>query len=111
VGLRAALLGLAGGAGAVLALGYGYKAVRGEAGMGGGDVMLMGMVGAFTGPWGALLVLFGGALLGSVFAMVRYRGAPGGKTRLPFGTFLALAGVILCLAGDAPVRWYLARLR
>ncbi len=107
VGPGGALVGLLAGAGLILALGYGYKAVRGELGMGGGDVMLMGMVGSFTGVRGVLLVLLGGALLGTAYAAVRYRASLAGKTRLPFGTFLALAAAGACLAGEAAFRWYL----
>ncbi len=105
-GLGPALAGAAVGAGSVLLLSHGYRLVRGQAGMGGGDVMLMGMVGVFVGPWGALLVLFGGALLGSLYAVLRYRSTLSGKSRLPFGSFLAAAAMAACLAGDAPLRWY-----
>jgi len=111
LGPRGALLGLAVGTGLILALSWGYRLVRGQIGMGGGDVMLMGMVGAFTGVMGVLTVLFGGALLGTLYAAVRYRASLAGKTRLPFGTFLAAAGAVACLAGDAPFRWYLSLLR
>ncbi|MBK9775384.1 MAG: prepilin peptidase [bacterium] len=41
----AAFLGAAVGAGSILAVSWGYRLVRGVIGMGGGDVMLMGMVG------------------------------------------------------------------
>ena len=105
-GLAAAAAGGLLGAGLVVALAYGYRLVRGQIGMGGGDVMLMGMVGVFLGPWGALLVLFGGAALGAVFAVLRYGPALTGKSRLPFGTFLALAAVLAVLGGDAVVAWY-----
>lgn len=111
IGLRGALLGGALGAGIVLGLARGYRLIRGADGMGGGDVMLMGMVGIFAGAWGALAVLFGGALLGTLYALARYRTTLAGKTRLPFGTFLAAAAAGLCLAGDGPLRWYLALLR
>ncbi len=107
VGLPGALLGGATGAGVVLLLAHGYRLLRGELGMGGGDVMLMAMVGVFTGPWGAVLVLFGGALLGSLYCLMRFRSTLDGKTRLPFGTFLAAAGAGVFLAGDEAFRWWL----
>lgn len=110
-GLTSALAGGLLGAGLVLALSYGYRLVRGQIGMGGGDVMLMGMVGVFLGPWGALLVLFGGALLGAVFAVVRYGSSLSGKSRLPFGTFLAAAAALAGLAGEAAIGWYLGTWR
>lgn len=104
-----ALLGLALGAGLILAVSYGYKLLRGVVGMGGGDVMLMGMVGAFLGPWGALGTLFGGALLGTVAALTLGRGKVQGSAKLPFGTFLAAAAALVLFFGEAAFRWYLGR--
>lgn len=107
--LPAALLGGAIGAGAVLAVSYGYKWARGVIGMGGGDVMLMAMVGVFLGPWGVPAVLFGGALLGTLYALTAGRGKVEGAAKLPFGTFLAAAGVVVVLFGDVIFTWYLSR--
>jgi len=106
IGIGRAALGLAVGAGAVLMVAYGYQLVRGRTGMGGGDVMLMGMVGAFLGPWPTLLVLFGGALLGTIYILIRYRGQLVADAKLPFGTFLATAAGIVLLCGDAIFHWY-----
>jgi leader peptidase (prepilin peptidase)/N-methyltransferase len=108
LGLGNALLGGAIGAGGVGILAYGYKLLRGQLGMGGGDVMLMGMVGTYLGVLGVGLVIFGGALLGSLYALTRYRQGLDGSQKLPFGTFLAAAGVVAMLAGDSVVRWYLS---
>ncbi len=108
-GLGRSLLGLALGAGVVLSLSEGYRLLRGQAGMGGGDVMLMGMVGAFLGPWSVLAVLGGGALLGTLYAIARSpRGLDGGA-KLPFGTFLAAAAAVTMLAGPRLWAWYLAQ--
>ncbi len=108
-GLDRALLGLLVGAGAVLAISWSWKLVRGMVGMGFGDVMLMGMVGAFLGPWAVPAVLFGGALLGTVWALAAGRGRVEGTAKAPFGTFLALAAAIVLLAGEQLAAWYLAR--
>lgn len=109
-GLDSALLGLLVGGGVVLALSEGYRLVRGQAGMGGGDVMLMGMVGAFLGPGGALGVLGGGALLGTLYVVVRTAGRPDGAAKLPFGTFLALAAAAMLMVGPRLWNWYLGLL-
>jgi len=106
-GFPAAALGLAVGAGLVLALAYGYRLLRGQIGMGFGDVMLMGAVGACLGAAGAAAVLFGGALFGTAYAVVRRRGALDGAAKLPFGTFLAAAAAVILLAGEPLLRWYL----
>ena len=119
VGLRLALRGGFGGlltavigAGLGFALLYaiawaGERAFREEA-MGGGDIKMMAMVGAFLGWKGVLLTLFGGALLGTlVFVPLTLR-----KRRLvPFGVFLAAAGGLTFVFGEAIVRWYEAFLR
>ena len=107
--LPSALLGAIGGGGAILAVSYGYKLVRGVIGMGGGDVMLMAMVGVFLGPWGVPAVLFGGAFFGTVYAFSAGRGRPDGASKLPFGTFLAAAAAVTLLSGDAIFTWYLAQ--
>lgn len=72
--------------------------------MGGGDMKMMGLVGAFLGPVGALLTIFLGAVAGAViFGPVSLRTG----RLVPFGVFLALGGAIAYLAGDALVGWYL----
>ncbi|WP_419862016.1 prepilin peptidase [Candidatus Palauibacter sp.] len=81
----------------------GEKALRKPA-LGGGDVKMMAMVGAFLGPGGALLTIFLGALAGSlIYGPVSLRtGRP-----VPFGTFLALGAALAFLFGDALFDWYL----
>lgn len=101
---------LAAVAGAVLGFGLlhvvgwlGEKAFRKPA-LGGGDVKMMAMVGAFLGPGGAVLTIFLGALAGSlVFGPVSLRtGKP-----VPFGTFLALGATVAFLFGDTLFDEYL----
>jgi len=104
-----ALTGAALGAGLVLAVSGAWRLLRGMWGMGFGDVMLMGAVGMFLGPWGVPAVLFGGALLGTLWVLAAGRGRLAGTAKLPFGTFLAAAAAVWLLAGDAVVRWYLGR--
>ncbi|WP_425154137.1 prepilin peptidase [Candidatus Palauibacter sp.] len=101
-------LAAAGGA----ALGFGILFVVGRLGekafgkpaLGGGDVKLIAMVGAFLGPAGVLLTIFLGALAGSVvFGPISLRtGKP-----VPFGTFLALGAAVSFLFGDALIDAYL----
>lgn len=109
-GLGESIVGLLVGGGIILVVSYGYKLLRGVVGMGGGDVMLMGMIGAYLGVWGALGTLFGGALLGSVYAISIGRGRIDGGAKLPFGTFLSLAAAIVLLFGEKIFGAYLALL-
>jgi len=106
--LSLALLGAVIGGGVILVVSYGYKLVRGVVGMGGGDVMLMALVGVFLGPWGVPAVLFGGALFGTLYAVTAGRGRLAGGAKLPFGTFLAAAAVVVLLFGDEIFTWYLS---
>ncbi len=108
-GAELAILGLLTGAGSILLVSWSWKLVRGVAGMGFGDVMLMGMVGTFLGPWGVPAVLFGGAFLGTLWALVASRGRLQGQAKLPFGTFLAAAAAVMLLAGEQLTAWYLGR--
>jgi leader peptidase (prepilin peptidase)/N-methyltransferase len=101
--LTGALLGSALGFGFLWATAAVGKLVLGKDAMGGGDVKMMAMVGAFVGPAGVLLTLFGGSLLGAlVFAPTSLRT---GKL-VPFGIFLALGAGIAYTWGDAIVAWY-----
>jgi leader peptidase (prepilin peptidase)/N-methyltransferase len=104
------LLGGAAGAGVILLLSHGYQLVRGQPGMGGGDVMLMAMVGTFLGLQGVILVLFGGACLGSLYALVGYRASLSGQSKLPFGTFLAAAAMFTLFGAEPLLQWYLGLL-
>lgn len=71
--------------------------------MGGGDLKMMGMVGAFLGVPGVLLTLFLGALLGSViFGPIAWRT---GKL-VPFGIFLAVGAAVTYGWGQRLLEWY-----
>lgn len=98
------------GIGAVVGFGVLWLvAVLGEAAfrkpaMGGGDIKMMAMIGAFLGWGGALLTIFLGALVGTlVFVPIAWK-----TDRLvPFGLFLALGAAIAFYLGDPLVEWYL----
>lgn len=85
----------------------------GKPALGVGDIHMMLLVGAFTGPSGVILTLMLGSLLGLVLGVpamwLRGRLAPL-QTYLPLGLFLALGGAVTYLFGDAIMSWYLALL-
>jgi len=96
-------------AGAVTGFGVLYlTAVVGEwalkkPAMGGGDIKMMAMVGAFLGPWGSVLTIFFGALIGSiVFLPIALRT----RRPVPFGLFLAVGAVIAEVYGTGVVDWW-----
>ncbi len=78
------------GAGLLWGFGAAYGKIRGVEAMGLGDVKMMAMVGAFSGPSGVLFTIFGGSVLGAIvgLAMIPLRGRSLQDT-LPFGCFLA----------------------
>ena len=88
------LLGLLLGGGIFYAIAGGYYLLTRRAGMGGGDIKFLAMIGAFQG-WQALpFVIFASALLGSLIgigAMIEQK--RGGKTVIPYGPFLAVASL------------------
>jgi leader peptidase (prepilin peptidase)/N-methyltransferase len=80
-------------------------------GMGMGDVKMGGMLGAFLGPYAALAVFIGallGALVGGVLMVT---GAIERGSALPFGIFLALAGIFTLFLGQDAWGWYLRLVR
>ena len=58
------------GAGIILALYVGYLVLTGRVGLGGGDMWMMGMVGAFVGWQGLLFIYLASSLQGIVVAVV-----------------------------------------
>jgi len=66
VGLWSSLIGAGGGAGVLFITGEVYLLVRGTEGVGMGDVLLLGMIGAFLGWPGVLFTLLVGSMLGSI---------------------------------------------
>ena len=98
-----ALLGGALGFGVLLLVGLLGEWIFKKPAMGGGDIKMMAMVGAFLGPAGAMLTIFLGALVGTlVFAPVSIRT----RKEVPFGVFLGLGAAIAFLFGELLVEWY-----
>jgi leader peptidase (prepilin peptidase) / N-methyltransferase len=82
--------------------------VASRGGMGGGDMKLGAMLGAFLG-WklalvGILLAVLAGGVLAIVVLLTRRKGR---KDAIPFGPFLALGGVVSLFWGEALLAWYL----
>lgn len=106
-GWLSALIGAAVGGGLLLALAHAWLRLRGEEGMGLGDVKMLAMMGAFLGWKGMLVALFSASLSGSIVGVVLLAVGRGGlKTRLPFGSFLAAGGLIALFVGPQLIRYY-----
>jgi prepilin signal peptidase PulO-like enzyme (type II secretory pathway) len=72
--------------------------------MGGGDIKMMMMVGAFIGVWGVAETVF----LGSILALLVFGPlASFSKRLIPLGVFLAAAGAVSYVWGEAMLNWYM----
>lgn len=106
-GIRDALIGILAGGGVLWLIGEAYYRYAGEEGMGGGDVKMLAMIGAFLGWQLVIVTLVFSSIAGSltgILLIVTRRG--GMKYALPYGTFLAIAALVASLAGARIVEWY-----
>ena len=106
------LIGIVAGGGILFLVAFGYERMTGRDGMGGGDIKLLAMIGAWMGwkslPMVLLISSFSGALIGAVFIWFSGKGY---RVQIPFGPFLS-AGAILCLFfGGTMLNWYLGLFR
>jgi leader peptidase (prepilin peptidase)/N-methyltransferase len=89
-----------------------YKALRHREGMGLGDVKLLAMIAAFLGFWPAVLSLFLGTLAAASYGtLLLARGKAGAASKLPFGSFLCIGGLIAAQFGNRLIDRYIALLR
>jgi len=102
------VLGVALGGGFFWAVAAAYERFTGREGLGGGDVKLLAMLGAWLGYRSVLLVIILSSGLGSlVGAGLILAFGKGMKTAIPFGPFLAVAAVACLIWGESLQRlWF-----
>ncbi len=102
-----ALLGVLAGGGTLLAVAWLYQTLRGQEGMGGGDIKLLAMIGAFLGWRSIFVTLFVGSVIGSLVGVVLmlYQRADT-KLAIPFGPFLACGALVYLFFGDRILAFY-----
>ena len=102
------LLGILLGGGFLLLVAYGYQWLTGKEGMGGGDIKLLAMMGAFLGWKSVLFIVFASSLIGSVVGvtmmLVQKKDS---KLAIPFGPYLAFGAVLYIFFGTQLIHWYL----
>jgi leader peptidase (prepilin peptidase)/N-methyltransferase len=101
-----ALLGIVIGGGSLYLIAVAYELITKREGMGGGDIKLLAMLGAFLGWKSLFYTLFVSSLLGAVvgitFMIVRGKDM---KYAVPFGPFLAVAAVSYIFVGHDLMRF------
>jgi len=108
--LRSAVLGAAGGYLVLWLVYWGFRILAKKEGMGYGDFKLLAAIGAWTG-WQVLPVVIVvsaglGAVIGSLALWLARKGA---DTRIPFGPYLALGGIVGLAWGKVAVVAWLGR--
>ena len=110
VGGGSAVLGVLIGGGLFLLMAVLSVLILQREGMGGGDIKLIAMLGAFLGWHAVLVTIFLGAVLGAcvgiVLMLLRRQGR---KEPVPFGPFLAIGAVLTMVWGNSLLAWYVAR--
>ena len=102
------LIGALLGGGSLFIVATLYQWLFKREGMGGGDVKLLAMIGAFLGWKAVILTILLGSLLGSISGIiVMVSRGKDFKYAIPFGPFLSLGAVIALFCAENLIRWYL----
>ena len=101
------LVGLVAGGGSLYLVATVYARITGREGLGGGDIKLLAMIGAWMGwqslPLIVLMSSLSGAVIGSAFILM---GGKGARTQIPFGPFLSLGALAYLFFGRHISLWY-----
>lgn len=110
IDLRSAVAGAVAGYLVLWCVYWGFRLLAKKEGMGYGDFKLLAAIGAWTG-WQVLpVVILVSAVLGAVIGSVAlWIAKKGTDTRIPFGPYLALGGIVGLLWGREAVVWWLGR--
>ena len=102
-----AFFGVLFGGGLLWLVAYVYFVFTGREGLGGGDIKLLGWLGALLG-WKAIpFIILSSSVLGSVVGLLASRKNDTGlKTMIPFGPFLALGALLYILGLKSVGLWY-----
>ena len=102
-----ALIGVLAGGGFLLAVAWIYEKFTGVEGMGGGDIKLLAMIGAFLGWPSIPLTLFFSSLGGSVIGLsIMLAKGVDRRYALPFAPFLCLGALVYLFFGREIIDFY-----
>ena len=107
------LIGALLGGGSLYVVASVYHLVTKREGMGGGDIKLLAMIGAFIGWKGVLFTILCSSFIGSVVgvALMLMFSQADSKYAVPFGPFLSLGAIMYVLWGEFLINWYMEILR
>lgn len=101
------LAGILVGGGFLFLVAWGYEKIKKKEGLGGGDVKLAAMLGAFFGWQPVLMILLVASVLGSVVGLIVVNLKKNWEYQIPFGPFLAVAAYFQLFWGQIILSWYL----
>jgi leader peptidase (prepilin peptidase)/N-methyltransferase len=102
------LIGALLGGGSLFIVGTLYQWLFKREGMGGGDVKLLAMIGAFLGWKAVILTILLSSMIGSIIGiLIMVIKGKDFKYAIPFGPFLSLGAVISLFYGQNIINWYL----
>jgi len=103
------IFGILLGGGSLFLVAAGYELLTKNEGMGGGDIKLLAMIGAFLGWKAVLPIIFISSLLGTLVGvpLVLFK-RDAGRLKLPFGPFLSASAVIWLFWWENLLSWYVA---
>ncbi|MBW2195198.1 MAG: prepilin peptidase [Deltaproteobacteria bacterium] len=101
------IMGIILGGGFLFLVASGYYYLTKKEGMGGGDVKLLAMIGAFLGWKATIFTIFVGSIIGTVLGIVvALYTQKGRKTAVPFGPFLSMGAFLYIFHGQQIMNWY-----
>lgn len=107
-GWLSSMIGIVVGGGVLFAIAEAYYRVRGQQGLGMGDVKMLAMIGAFLGWRLMVLTLVFASFAGTIVGVsLVASGRSNLQMALPFGTFLAVGGIVAAAVGEPILVWYL----
>jgi len=103
------IFGILIGGGFLFIIAVTYKWVTNREGMGGGDIKLLAMVGAWLG-WKAIpFILFSSSLIGALIGGISLLSARKNlRYKIPFGPFISIASIIYIFFGPEIINWYIS---
>ncbi len=107
LGLVNGLLGLLVGGGILWLLAWASPYLFGKEGMGGGDIKLLAMIGAFLGWKPAVMTIMVGSFLGSLVGLTLIASKViKREDYIPFGPFLVCGALVALFFGQSILDWY-----